>query len=105
MKKHKARKPKKSVFVAFFDFERKQLIEVEQAPLSPEQVTMASLHLTSMFETDNHRLPSSVWVSFDLVDKLRIFFLDGCMAMHAEVICNAIQNAVVAYRENFQKSH
>jgi len=103
MKKHKPQNTKKSVFVAFFDPEKRQLVEVEQAALSAEQVTMTSLHLTSMFESGNHRLPSSIWVSFDLVDKLRIFFLDGCLAFQAQAICDSIQNAVVSYRENYQK--
>lgn len=103
--KHKSQNPKNPVFVAFFNPENRQLIEVEQVAISPDQVTMTSLYLTSMFESGNHRMPSSIWVSFDLVDKLRIFFLDGCMAFQAQAICDSIQTSVVSFRQNFQKNH
>lgn len=105
MKKNKSNRSNQSVFVAFFDLEKKELVEVETISTTPEGITMSGVQLTALFESGKHRLPSSVWLSFDLKDQLRVFFLDGVMAFQAQPLLDSIQSSVVSFRQNFKLIH
>ena len=61
--------------VAFYDHKTDSLVEVEDWQDSPDFITVTSVQMAAMYQSGLHRMPSDVWIAFDGIEVLRIFFL------------------------------
>lgn len=61
--------------VGFYDKKSDSLVAVEDWLDSPSFITATSLQLAMIYQSGRHRMPSNIWVAFD-VGVLRIFHLE-----------------------------
>lgn len=63
--------------VGFYDSKKHRMVEVEPWNESLELARVASAHMTALFESGRHWLPSPIWCSWDGADICSVFLLDS----------------------------
>lgn len=83
--------------VGFYDPKNDALVSVEDWNGSSSSITFTSLQMASMYQKGRHRMPSSVWLAFDIEDVLRVFFLEESPRFDAALM-DRIKASVDKYR-------
>jgi len=60
----------------FYDLKKRQMVEVEEWPDSLQSARVASAHMTALYLSGRHRMPSPIWCLWDGEDVNSIFLLD-----------------------------
>lgn len=60
----------------FYDLKTCQMVEVEDWPDSLQVARVASTHMTALFQSGRHRMPSPIWCVWDGADVNSVFLLD-----------------------------
>ena len=63
--------------VGFYESKKHRMVEVEPWTEGLELARVASAHMTALFESGRHRLPSPIWCLWDGADVCSVFLLDG----------------------------
>jgi hypothetical protein len=83
--------------VCFYDFKLDKLVAVEDWKDLPDKIAMTSVLLAGHYQSGRHRMPSHIWVAFDLKDVLRIFHLNENPEVD-EKLLNRIKDKVIEIR-------
>lgn len=62
--------------VGFYDAKKHRMVEVEPWTESMELARLTSAHLTGLWRSGRHKLPSPVWCVWDPQGECSIFLLD-----------------------------
>lgn len=60
----------------FYDLKKCRMVEVEEWTESLQMARVASVHMTSLFASGRHKLPSPIWCVWDGAEVNSVFLLD-----------------------------